>query len=288
MQLLCGPLDEHFLLLEQKYRVRIGRRGSNLIFQGPSEALSLATESLKKILRTVQEKKTLSVDQIRNMVLERDVSNLDVLKKQSVLKNHSQACYWELMSHKTITFGIGPAGTGKTYLAVAKAVELYERGEVDRIILTRPAVEAGERLGFLPGDLQQKIDPYLRPLFDALIEFLGSRQVDQMIQQHQIEMAPLGFMRGRTLSRAFIILDEAQNTTQTQMKLFLTRLGFQSKMVVTGDISQIDLDDPRLSGLQHVVNLLSQVDDIGFYFFQKNDIVRHHLITKILEAYGDV
>ncbi len=288
-QMLCGPLDEHLLLIEQRYRVLISRRGSHLLLNGKSDALALAVACLTQIIQSFEEKKHNTVEHIRSCIFDtKSLSRDSLFKKKCLIQNHAQGCYWDLMDLKTITFGIGPAGTGKTYLAVAKAVQAYQQGEVERIILTRPAVEAGEHLGFLPGDLQQKIDPYLRPLFDALIEFLGADHVHMMMQKQQIEMAPLAFMRGRTLSKSFIILDEAQNTTLTQMKLFLTRLGAGSKMVITGDISQIDLAQNMQSGLNHAIALLSQLDEIGFYFFKKNDIVRHQLITKILEAYGDV
>ena len=184
-----------------------------------------------------------------------------------------------------ITFGIGPAGTGKTYLAVAAAVDALERQEVRRILLTRPAVEAGEKLGFLPGDLSQKVDPYLRPLYDALFEMLGFEKVEKLMERNVIEVAPLAYMRGRTLNDAFIILDESQNTTTEQMKMFLTRIGFNSKAVVTGDITQIDLPRGARSGLRHAIDVLKEVNDISFNFFTANDVVRHPVVARIVQAY---
>ncbi len=184
-----------------------------------------------------------------------------------------------------ITFGIGPAGTGKTYLAVAAAVDALERQEIRRILLTRPAVEAGEKLGFLPGDLSQKVDPYLRPLYDALFEMLGFERVEKLIERNVIEVAPLAYMRGRTLNDAFIILDESQNTTVEQMKMFLTRIGFNSRAVITGDVTQIDLPRGAKSGLRHAIEVLSEVDDISFNFFQADDVVRHPVVARIVNAY---
>ncbi len=206
-------------------------------------------------------------------------------KKTIKTRNPNQANYIQSIADFDVSFGIGPAGTGKTYLAVAAAVEALETEQVRRIILTRPAVEAGEKLGFLPGDLNQKVDPYLRPLFDALFEMLGFEQVERLIEKHVIEVAPLAFMRGRTLNESFIILDEAQNTTTEQMKMFLTRIGFGSKAVITGDITQCDLPKNQKSGLRHVIEVLEGVPEIGFTFYQSKDVVRHSLVQKIVQAY---
>jgi phosphate starvation-inducible PhoH-like protein len=208
------------------------------------------------------------------------------LKKKYIKpKTDLQCRYLEAIGKKIINFGIGPAGTGKTYLAVAKAVQALENEEVSRLILTRPAVEAGEKLGFLPGDLSQKVDPYLRPVYDALYEMLGFDKVEKLISRHVIEVAPLAYMRGRTLNNAFVILDEAQNTTPAQMKMFLTRIGFGSRAVVTGDITQTDLPDKRDSGLQHSMDILKRIDAIGFSYFSSEDVVRHPLEQSIVEAY---
>ena len=208
------------------------------------------------------------------------------LKKKSVRpKSELQCRYLRNIDRKVINFGVGPAGTGKTYLAVAMAVKALEDEEVSRLILTRPAVEAGEKLGFLPGDLSQKVDPYLRPVYDALYEMLGFDKVEKLISRHVIEVAPLAYMRGRTLNNAFVILDEAQNTTPAQMKMFLTRIGFGSKAVVTGDITQTDLPHKQDSGLQHSFNILKKIDAIGIVYFQSGDVVRHPLVQSIVEAY---
>ncbi|MCP5011163.1 MAG: PhoH family protein, partial [Aestuariibacter sp.] len=202
-------------------------------------------------------------------------------------RNPNQAQYVANVVNHDITFGIGPAGTGKTYLAVACAVDALERQEIRRILLTRPAVEAGEKLGFLPGDLSQKVDPYLRPLYDALFEMLGFEKVEKLMERNVIEVAPLAYMRGRTLNDAFIILDESQNTTVEQMKMFLTRIGFNSKAVITGDITQVDLPRGARSGLRHAINVLQPVPDISFNFFTAGDVVRHPVVARIVRAYED-
>jgi len=215
-------------------------------------------------------------------------SQLIKLKKTSIKpKSHHQNDYLKSVDQFDINFGIGPAGTGKTYLAVAKAVEALEKEEVSRLVLTRPAIEAGEKLGFLPGDLTQKVDPYLRPIYDALYEMIGFDKVEKLLLKHVIEIAPLAYMRGRTLNDSFIILDEAQNTTPTQMKMFLTRIGFNSKTVITGDITQTDLPKYQESGLQHSINVLNGVDGIGMTNFTAVDVVRHPLVQKIVRAYDD-
>jgi phosphate starvation-inducible PhoH-like protein len=202
-------------------------------------------------------------------------------------RNHNQAEYVRAILAHDVNFGIGPAGTGKTYLAVACAVDALERQEVRRILLTRPAVEAGEKLGFLPGDLAQKVDPYLRPLYDALFEMLGFEKVEKLIERNVIEVAPLAYMRGRTLNDAFIILDESQNTTCEQMKMFLTRIGFNSRAVITGDITQVDLPRGQRSGLRHAIEVLNKVSDVSFTFFQAGDVVRHPVVQRIVQAYDE-
>ncbi len=213
-------------------------------------------------------------------------SQLIKLKKTSIKpKSNHQNDYLKAIDQFDINFGVGPAGTGKTYLAVAKAVEALEKEEVSRLVLTRPAIEAGEKLGFLPGDLTQKVDPYLRPIYDALYEMIGFDKVEKLLLKHVIEIAPLAYMRGRTLNDSFIILDEAQNTTPTQMKMFLTRIGFNSKTVITGDITQTDLPNYQESGLQHSLDVLQDIDDIGMTYFNATDVVRHPLVKKIVQAY---
>ncbi len=214
-----------------------------------------------------------------------DRFTIKLKKKYIKPKSELQCRYLQNIAKKIINFGVGPAGTGKTYLAVAMAVQALENEEVSRLILTRPAVEAGEKLGFLPGDLSQKVDPYLRPVYDALYEMLGFDKVEKLIARHVIEVAPLAYMRGRTLNNAFVILDEAQNTTPAQMKMFLTRIGFGSKAVVTGDITQTDLPSKKDSGLHHSFNILKKIDAIGFVYFNSEDVVRHPLVQKIVEAY---
>lgn len=210
------------------------------------------------------------------------------LKKASIKpKSDNQNDYLKSIERYDINFGVGPAGTGKTYLAVAKAVSALENEEVSRLVLTRPAIEAGEKLGFLPGDLTQKVDPYLRPIYDALYEMMGFDKVEKLLLKHVIEIAPLAYMRGRTLNDSFIILDEAQNTTPTQMKMFLTRIGFNSKTVITGDITQTDLPKHQASGLQNAIDVLQNVDDIGMVYFEAKDVVRHPLVKKIVRAYDE-
>lgn len=235
----------------------------------------------------------LSAEELQDILLAADRPGTDEferftirLKKKSIRpKSELQCRYIRNIAKKVINFGIGPAGTGKTYLAVAMAVQALESEEVSRLILTRPAVEAGEKLGFLPGDLSQKVDPYLRPVYDALYEMLGFDKVEKLIARHVIEVAPLAYMRGRTLNNAFVILDEAQNTTPAQMKMFLTRIGFGSKAVVTGDITQTDLPDRQHSGLQQSFKILKSIDALGFVFFNSTDVVRHPLVQSIVEAY---
>jgi phosphate starvation-inducible PhoH-like protein len=282
LQMLCGSLDEHLNFIENHYQVRIQRQSDKFMIHGGYDNAKQALDILARLAAQTAHQ-PINIELLRSMILG---FPLPSGSRHFVSPRHlSQKKYLDKIESHTITFGIGPAGTGKTYLAVAQAVRFFKEQQVDKIILTRPAVEAGERLGFLPGDLQQKVDPYLRPLFDALNELLGADCVNRLVMQHTIEVAPLAFMRGRTLSRSFIILDEAQNTTQNQMKLFLTRLGEGSKMVITGDLTQIDLPDPKQSGLAQVSKVLRNINDISFHFFEKSDIVRHPLVTKIIDSY---
>lgn len=266
-------------------------RDGYLILTANSEISENTIKTIQLIINSSMNK-PLSVETLQSILSNNkaDTDNFQrftiKLKKKSIQpKSHLQCQYIRHITEKIINFGVGPAGTGKTYLAVAMAVQALEHETVSRLILTRPAVEAGEKLGFLPGDLTQKVDPYLRPVYDALYEMLGFDKVEKLIARCVIEVAPLAYMRGRTLNNAFIILDEAQNTTRTQMKMFLTRIGFGSKAVVTGDITQTDLPSKQHSGLQHSFELLKNIDDIGFVHFNSGDVVRHPLVQRIVEAY---
>lgn len=293
---LCGQLDEHLRQIERRLGVEINNRGSDFRIIGEGESVQATAEVLRDLYR-VSAEETLSPRSVHlylqesgiEALLEEDVDVEDVVirTKRGVVKGRgpNQKKYLHNIVTHDINFGIGPAGTGKTYLAVACAVEALERDEARRVILTRPAVEAGERLGFLPGDLAQKVDPYLRPLYDALYEMMGFERVAKLIERNVIEVAPLAYMRGRTLNDAFIILDEAQNTTPEQMKMFLTRIGFGSTAVVTGDVTQIDLPRGTKSGLRQVVEVLTGVDGISFTFFLAKDVVRHPLVQRIVGAY---
>ena len=263
-----------------------------LILRSDKEIPNSAIAAIKAIL-SQSKNAPLSAEELQGILFSADKPGSDdfdlftiKLKKKSIRpKSKLQCRYIQNIAKKVINFGIGPAGTGKTYLAVAMAVQALEDEEVSRLILTRPAVEAGEKLGFLPGDLSQKVDPYLRPVYDALYEMLGFEKVEKLIARHVIEVAPLAYMRGRTLNNAFVILDEAQNTTPAQMKMFLTRIGFGSKAVVTGDITQTDLPEKQHSGLQHSIKILKNIDAIGSVFFNSDDVVRHPLVQSIVEAY---
>lgn len=305
---LCGPYNDNIKQLERRLGIEINHR-SNLFSLIGSEACVVAAESILQSLyhQTKDKNKTVDIEpeQIHLAIKETGVlekmnkqmpaysgdeidNKLIMIKtKRGIIKPRTanQARYINNVLTNDITFGIGPAGTGKTYLAVAAAVDALEKQEIRRILLTRPAVEAGEKLGFLPGDLSQKVDPYLRPLYDALFEMLGFEKVERLMEKNVIEVAPLAYMRGRTLNDAFIILDESQNTTIEQMKMFLTRIGFNSKAVVTGDVTQIDLPRNQKSGLRHAIEVLSQVDDISFNFFHSEDVVRHPVVARIVNAY---
>ncbi|MEJ2564390.1 MAG: PhoH family protein [Gammaproteobacteria bacterium] len=294
---LCGQFDEHLRQVEGRLGVEVTNRGNHFRVIGDSAPVQLAGKVLKSLYSKTAEI-NLTPSQV-HLVLQQ--AGADVLDTGDELANEplaiqtrrglisgralNQQRYLQNILKNDINFGIGPAGTGKTYLAVACAVQALEQEKVARLVLTRPAVEAGERLGFLPGDLAQKIDPYLRPLYDALYEMLGFERVAKLVERNVIEIAPLAYMRGRTLNDSFIILDEAQNTTVEQMKMFLTRIGFASKAVITGDVTQVDLPRGRLSGLRHVVEVLKDVDGISFTFFKASDVVRHPLVQSIVTAY---
>ncbi|GIU31074.1 PhoH family protein [Shewanella schlegeliana] len=297
---LCGPFDDNIKQLERRIGVEISYRNNHFQIVGIPRNCLTANNLLKDLYIETQPVKgstpDLEPDAVHIAIQEaialdmeapRDEKELYIKTKRGVIKprNPNQSDYVRNIVTHDITFGIGPAGTGKTYLAVAAAVDALERQEVRRILLTRPAVEAGEKLGFLPGDLSQKVDPYLRPLYDALFEMMGFEKVERLIERNVIEVAPLAYMRGRTLNDAFIILDESQNTTVEQMKMFLTRIGFNSRAVITGDITQIDLPKHQKSGLRHSIEVLGEVEEISFNFFQAKDVVRHPVVARIVEAY---
>ncbi|HKM01372.1 MAG TPA: PhoH family protein [Sedimentibacter sp.] len=295
---LLGIHDKNIKIIKSYYDVNILVRNGAVKVTGEKEKSEAVAKILKDVLSTIRAEGEITDQKIVYLIeANKSNSNIDynhVLKEVIVTsasgrvikpKTIGQKRYIDLINSKDVTFGIGPAGTGKTYLAVAAAVNAFRRKEVERIILTRPAVEAGEKLGFLPGDLQDKVDPYLRPLYDALFDIMGIENYMKNVEKQLIEVAPLAYMRGRTLDSAFIILDEAQNTTNEQMKMFLTRLGYGSKAVITGDITQIDLPDGKKSGLKSVINILKEVEDIGFMFFHTTDVVRHKLVQDIIKAY---
>nr|WP_136249718.1 PhoH family protein [Ningiella ruwaisensis] len=300
---LCGPFDDNIKQIERRLGVEITYRNNQFSVMGDPQQANGASELLKLLYIETQPVKgsipILEPNQVHLAIqeakcLERAEAGdygkeVHIKTKRGVIKprNPNQSKYVANVVNHDITFGIGPAGTGKTYLAVACAVDALERQEIRRILLTRPAVEAGEKLGFLPGDLSQKVDPYLRPLYDALFEMLGFEKVEKLIERNVIEVAPLAYMRGRTLNDAFIILDESQNTTTEQMKMFLTRIGFNSKAVITGDITQVDLPRGVRSGLRHAIDVLSEVNDISFNFFTASDVVRHPVVARIVQAYED-
>ncbi len=293
---LCGPFDEHLRQIELRLGVEINHRGG--IFQVIGEdGAARATEKVLRALYASTEKEALTGPKINLQLAESGIDALAadiegtqevVIKvKRGVIKGRgpNQARYLHAIATHDINFGVGPAGTGKTYLAVACAVEALEANRVQRLILVRPAVEAGEKLGFLPGDLSQKVDPYLRPLYDALYEMLGFERVAKLIERNVIEIAPLAYMRGRTLNDSYVILDEAQNTTVEQMKMFLTRIGFGTVAVITGDVTQVDLPRSTRSGLRQSIEVLRGVAGISFTFFTSRDVVRHPLVAKIVRAY---
>ncbi len=297
---LCGQFNEHLRLVEERLGVEVNNRGNTFTVLGESAPVQAAEQVLLRLyadtaqgvlkaervhllLQEVQSFDAADTDENRGT----DKFDISITTRHSIIKGRgtSQRRYLHNVLTHDINFGVGPAGTGKTYLAVACAVEALEKQTVQRIVLVRPAVEAGERLGFLPGDLAQKVDPYLRPLYDALYEMLGFERVDKLIERNVIEVAPLAYMRGRTLNDSYIILDEAQNTTVEQMKMFLTRIGFGSTAVVTGDVTQVDLPKNTRSGLRHVVDVLNDVKGVSFTFFKARDVVRHPLVQKVVIAY---
>ena len=291
---LCGQFDENLRYIEKNTGVSIGNRGNQFRLSGLDAKVLDATEKVLRRLYLITESTSVSVEDVHlelkgSEVVERNADQegeaVYTRRVKVVARGESQRAYIKSIKSNDICFGIGPAGTGKTYLAVASAVAALESDSVRRVCLVRPAVEAGERLGFLPGDMAQKIDPYLRPLYDALYEMIGFDRVNKLIDKGLIEIAPLAFMRGRSLNHSFIILDEAQNTTVEQMKMVLTRIGFGSKTVVTGDITQIDLPNGRESGLRSVSDILLDIEGVGFNYFSSKDVVRHKIVGRILDAY---
>jgi phosphate starvation-inducible protein PhoH and related proteins len=294
----CGHLDNHLRQIEHRLQVEIANRGNQFKVTGLEGSVKVACAVMEKLFESTEKEELTSelihlamqdasVDDLLNGKEQIDQQPVSIKTKYGLIKGrgHNQQDYLRKIVTHDINFGVGPAGTGKTFLAVACAIESLQAEKVRKIILVRPAVEAGEKLGFLPGDMAQKVDPYLRPLYDALYDMLGLERVEKMIDRGIIEVAPLAFMRGRTLNDAFIILDEAQNTTVEQIKMFLTRVGFNSTAVVTGDITQIDLPSEKMSGLRHVLEVLKNVEGISFTFFNSRDVVRHPLVQRIVNAY---
>lgn len=296
---LCGQLDQHLRQIERRLGIEINSRGNRFRLIGTRDAVRAGEELLKVMYGNTAEE-TLTPERVHLLLQESGIDALlgetEARVPESVIKTkrglvrprgpNQQEYVHKVLTHD-INFGVGPAGTGKTYLAVACAVDALERDAARRLVLVRPAVEAGERLGFLPGDLAQKIDPYLRPLYDALYEMFGFEKVNKLIERNVIELAPLAYMRGRTLNDSFIILDEAQNTTPEQMKMFLTRIGFGSTAVVTGDVTQVDLPRGQQSGLRQAIEVLGKVKGISFTFFNARDVVRHELVQRIVHAYDE-
>ena len=296
---LFGSFDENIRLLENEFHVTVVNREEQLIINGEPEDTMLAAKAIEALLRLISKGENVGEQHVRYVIglcrsgqsdrideLTRDVICISAKGRPIKPKTIGQKDYIKTIQQKPVTIGVGPAGTGKTYLAVAAAVATFREKEVSRIILTRPAVEAGERLGFLPGDLQSKVDPYLRPLYDALFDMLGAETYQKYLEKGNIEVAPLAYMRGRTLDDSFIILDEAQNTSREQMKMFLTRMGFGSKVVITGDVTQIDLPEGKPSGLKEAMKVLDGVEGVGICRLTQNDVVRHIMVQRIIEAYA--
>jgi len=303
---LCGQFDEHLRLIERRLKVEISSRGNFFQISGAPAAVQIGENVLLSLFEMTN-KDHLDIERVHMILQESFMDgaelplNIDKISSEagkgngiSVIetpkrlirpRGANQISYVKKINDHDLAFGIGPAGTGKTYLAIASAVSALEREQVRRIVLVRPAVEAGERLGFLPGDLAQKVDPYLRPMYDALYEMIGSDRVMQLIEKNVIEVAPLAFMRGRSLNESIVILDEAQNTSIEQMKMFLTRIGFGSRAIVTGDLTQIDLPSGQISGLQNATEVLKKVEGVAFTFFSSKDVVRHEIVRRVFEAY---
>ncbi len=293
-----GDFDSNITILQKEYGVSIFSRDGKIKITGQEDRAECAKKAILGLVELIDKGEAITDQSVRyviNLVNEGAESQVAEIGGDTICvtftgkpikaKTLGQKRYIDCIRNNTIVFGVGPAGTGKTYLAVAQAVRAFKSHEVNRIILTRPAVEAGEKLGFLPGDLQNKVDPYLRPLYDALFDMMGAESYQRNLERNIIEVAPLAYMRGRTLDDSFIILDEAQNTTPEQMKMFLTRLGFNSRMVITGDVTQIDLPDSKRSGLVEAIKILKNVDDIGIVRFSEKDVVRHKLVQDIVKAY---
>ncbi len=296
---LFGSFDENIRLLETEFHVAVVNREGEILINGEPEEVLLATEAIHALLQLIAKGEHIGEQHVRYVIglcrsgqaervteLTRDVICISAKGRPVKAKTIGQKEYVDTIAKQSVTIGVGPAGTGKTYLAVAAAVAAFREKQVNRIILTRPAVEAGERLGFLPGDLQSKVDPYLRPLYDALFDMLGAETYQKYLEKGNIEVAPLAYMRGRTLDDSFIILDEAQNTSREQMKMFLTRMGFGSKVVITGDVTQIDLPGDKPSGLKEAMRVLKGVEGVGVCQLTQQDVVRHVMVQRIIEAYA--
>ena len=298
---LCGQFDEHLRQIERRLNVEIASRGNRFRVTGKPGAAEVGSDVIRYLFNMTGNER-IDPERVHVCLQESAMNNGEAAMPDAVVdddqdysiqtrrklvraRGNNQRAYLKNIHDNDLAFGIGPAGTGKTYLAVASAIDALETEQVRRIVLVRPAVEAGERLGFLPGDLSQKVDPYLRPMYDALYDMLGTEQVSRLIEKNIIEVAPLAFMRGRSLNDSFVILDEAQNTSVAQMKMFLTRIGFGSRSVVTGDITQIDLPSGQLCGLKNAIEILDDVDGVAFTFFTPGDVVRHELVQRIVEAY---
>ena len=293
-----GEVDAHTLLIEKTLGVEMILRNDKLKVIGEETQVVMAIKVIQKLFKWAEKKEVIDIQRVKyilDLVNTKNEDALSQMESQMVTLTHlgkpikcktlGQSEYIQKIKKNTVVFGIGPAGTGKTYLAMAMAVNAFRKNEVSKIILTRPAIEAGEKLGFLPGDLQSKVDPYLRPLYDALFEIMGPENFEKNMEKGLIEVAPLAYMRGRTLNNAFIVLDEAQNTTSPQMKMFLTRIGFNSKVVITGDLTQVDLPHQEMSGLKHAMKVLEHVEGIGFTYLSQKDVVRHPIVQRIVEAY---
>jgi len=300
LRLICGQHNRHLARIEQALGVGMSSFGNQITISGDGDNVDRASQTFASLYRQLSEQETTEevsatlVDDLLRQTengVDPDKSPIDksvfatTWKKKIYPRTSGQSAYFKLLQNNEVVFGLGPAGTGKTYMAVAWAVDCLKKRQVDRIVLSRPAVEAGERLGFLPGDMKEKVDPYLRPLYDALYDMMPAEKVDRMLASGEIEIAPLAFMRGRTLSNAFVIIDEAQNTTPVQMKMVLTRLGEDSRMIITGDLSQIDLPSGQLSGLSDAVNRLDHIKGIGIIRLSGDDVVRHPVVARILKAY---